>query len=68
MGASKRIRHIIRDKEVRQADLAEAMDMPLQSFYNLLQRDTMSFERAEMLAEMLGCEIVFRDKETGKIY
>lgn len=39
-----------------------------QTIYNMLSRDNMKFETVENMAEILGCEIVFRDKETGKIY
>lgn len=37
-----------------------------QAFYNTLCRKTMQYNLAVRIADALGCEIVWRDKETGK--
>ena len=74
MRATKRIKMIMLDKDVKVADLAERTGKATSTIYNTFnndkntQRSGMTFETASELAEALGCELVFRDKETGKVY
>ena len=68
MGASKRLKIIMLDKDVMKKDVAENIGMDKQILYNMLYKDNMSFKQVETIIEALGCEIVFRDKETGKEY
>lgn len=83
MGAVKHIKMAMLDKGMIIKDLAELyVNTPkiladgtkkerkgsLQPVYNMMARDNLTFDTAEQFAELLGCEIVFRDKETGKIY
>lgn len=68
MGASKKIRMILLDKDKTTRGFAGEIGMLPQTLYNKLQRDTMGYKEVERLAEALGCEIVFKDKETGKEY
>lgn len=37
-------------------------------FYNKLNRDTMKFKEVEKIADLLDCDVVFRDRKTGAIY
>lgn len=37
-------------------------------FYNKLSRDTMKFKEVEQIADLLDCDVVFRDRKTGAIY
>lgn len=68
MGAAKRLKAILKDKRISQKNMAEMMGKPLPTIYNTFHKDEMKFSTVEMYAEFLGCEILFRDKETGKIY
>ena len=68
MGASKTIKTIMADKRIKSGRLAELIGREKQYVYNILNRDNMSYERVEQIADALGCDIVFRDRETGKIY
>lgn len=68
MGASKKIRMILLDKGKTTRAFAGEIGMLPQTLYNKLQRDTMGYKEVERLTEALGCEIVFKDKETGKEY
>ena len=83
MGASKKIKMILLDKGMNIGTLAEEYSSQprilkdgtsversgsKQTLYNMMSRDAMTFATVEQLAEILGCEVVFRDKESGKIY
>ena len=74
MKISYRIKAIMKEKKVTAEELAQRCNKSKQAIYNSFYRDRttrqngMSFANAEELAEGLGCEIVIRDKETGKEY
>lgn len=83
MGAVKHIKMAMLDKGMIIKDLAAAYaEKPkvmadgtikeksgsLQTVYNMMARDNLTFNSVEQFAEILGCEVVLRDKETGKIY
>ncbi len=68
MSAGKIIKKCMVDKGIKSGTLAEKLGDNKQVFYNKLYRDSMKFSEVERIAEALGCEIVFKDKETGKIY
>ena len=74
MIASRTIKAIMAIKGCTVNDLAEATGKSPQTIYNTFHNDRhstkggMTFDKAVEYAEVLGCEIVFRDKETGKIY
>lgn len=74
MRATKRIKMIMLDKEIKVTELSEKTGKATSTIYNIFnndkntQRSGMTFETASEFAEALGCELVFRDKETGKIY
>lgn len=83
MGATKQLRMIMLDKDIKRKDFAEAyLSRPrimkngevqerngkVDTVYVMLSRDNMTYSTVEQMADILGCEIVFRDKETGKIY
>ena len=36
--------------------------------YNMLRKDNMTFATVEIMADVLGCDIIFKDRETGKEY
>ena len=68
MGASKKIKKILFDKEMTQIDLAQRAKKDVQTLRNQLYRDNFTYASVEHLCNALNCEIVFRDKETGRIY
>lgn len=74
MGAGKRIRQIIKDKKMKFKDFAgmynpgSKSENKAQVVSNMITRDNMTFATVEEMAEVLNCEIIFRDKETGKEY
>lgn len=74
MRATETIRAIMTEKKIRVSDIAEITGKHPQTIYNTFQNDRhskrggMTFENAVMLFEALGCEVLIRDKETGKIY
>ena len=68
MGAKKHLKMVMSDKEIKPGKVAEKLEMPAQSFYNKINRDTMSFSDVEKIADVLGCDVVLIDRETGKTY
>jgi predicted transcriptional regulator len=68
MGASKHIKRVLFEKDIKTADLAEKIDKPLQSLYNQLNRDTWKFAEVEKIADCLNCDVVFIDRDTKKEY
>lgn len=67
-GASKKLRMAMIDKGITQVAFAEMIGKPTQSFYNMMNRNTMTFKTVEEFADALGCDVVLRDRETGKEY
>ena len=68
MSASKQIKIVMTKKDIKPGAVAAALDMDPQAFYNKLFRDTMKYNDVEKIADVLGCDVVFRDKQTGEIY
>lgn len=68
MGAAKKIKMVLVDREMTQVDLAKKTEKAPQTIRNLLSRDSMSFSAVEAFADALDCDVVFRDRKTGKLY
>ena len=68
MGASKHIKAALKAKKISQIEFAELSGKPLQTIYNTLHRDTMTYETAERYADVIGCDVVLIDRETGETY
>ena len=68
MGAAKKIRMILLDKDLTARDLSVMAGKSKQTVYNLLSRDSMSFATVEELLDAIDCEVVFRDRRTKKLY
>lgn len=64
----KYIQLAMKDKDMTQQALADAIDKPYNTLRNILYKDNMTTKTLGQIAEALGCEIVLRDKETGKLY
>ena len=67
-GAVKQLKMVLLDKEISQAEFARMVEMPKQSLYNMFNRNSMGYKQVEEFADILGCDIVFKDRETGKEY
>lgn len=68
MGVSKKIRKALIDKDMKQTDLALATGRTVQTLRNMMSRDNMTYSTVEGLVEAMDCELVIRDRKTGKIY
>lgn len=68
MGASKHIKLCMTDKDIKSGSLAEKLGSDPQVFYNKLNRDTWKFSDVETIANILGCDLLLVDRETGKTY
>ena len=68
MSASKNIKVVLTKKNIKPGAVADALGVDRQVFYNKLSRDTMKYNDVEKIADALGCDIVFIDKQTKVIY
>lgn len=68
MGLSKNFRIAMLQKDIKQPELATAINKDLQQVYNALYRDTFISKTGLEIAHALNCDIVLIDRETGKIY
>ena len=74
MRASRTIKMIMIDKGIRTKELSEMVGKSPRTIYNTFYNDEntkrsgMTFEKVAELADALGCDIVFRDRETGREY
>ena len=68
MTAQKHIKMIMTDKSIKSGKLAEMVGLEKQAMYNALFRKTMQYAEASRIADALGCDIIWRDRETGKEY
>lgn len=65
---SKKIKMAMIDKEISAQDLADDLGCARQSVYNAIARDNFTSAKLEEIAAVLGCDVVLRDRKTGKIY
>lgn len=68
MGAKYLLKTAMLYKEVKVSELADSMGVSAHMLSVKLNRDSMTFSSAEKMADALGCDIVLRDRITGKIY
>ena len=66
MGASKQIKQVMIEKNIKINELAEKIGMKSQPLSNKLYRDTMSYSDVEKIADALGCDVKIIDRETRK--
>ena len=66
MGASKKIKQVMIEKNIKVGELAERIGMKPQPLSNKLFRDTMSYTDVEKMADALGCDVKIVDRETGE--
>lgn len=68
MGIAKQIKMVMLDKGLKPSHLADMTGKNQQTIYNALSRDTFISKNTLTIADALQCDIVLRDRETGKIY
>lgn len=74
MKISERIQRIMKDKGYTNVRLGEKTGKTEQTLKNTFYRDrhsekySLNFANVEELVEAMGCEVIIRDKETGKEY
>ena len=68
MSASKTIKKTMIEKGIKPGAVADMLGQDKQVFYNKISRDTMKYNDVEKIADALGCDVVFKDRETGKTY
>ena len=68
MGATKKLKMIMIDKDISGVKMAALVGCPVQTLYNKFGRDTMKYREVERYADLLDCDIVFKDRKTGKMY
>ncbi len=66
MGASKQIKQVMIEKNIKVSELAEKIGMKPQPLSNKLFRDTMSYNDVEKIAAAMGCDVKIVDRETGR--
>jgi DNA-binding Xre family transcriptional regulator len=68
MGASKRIKQIMIERDINVKELAENLDFvgSSQALSNKLYKDNFSFADIEKIATALNCDIKIVDRKTGK--
>ena len=68
MGAAKHIKIAMASKDIKPGEVAERLQVPPQSFYNKLSRDTMKDTDVETIADKIGCDVRLVDRITGDLY
>ena len=74
MGASGKIKRILKDRGMKQSEVAEAVskrtgnNTTTQQVSNFLYRDNQLYSTIESWLDAIDCDIVFMDRKTGKIY
>ncbi len=68
MGASKHIERALFEKDLTKKQLAEMLGKPPQSMWNQFNRNTWKYSEVEKIADILGCDVVLKDRETGAEY
>lgn len=70
MELDKYIKKVLIDKDMKQVELAEKLNISRASLGGLISRNKMGVDKLEDIATALNCElkISFIDKETGKEY
>ncbi len=70
MGASKRIKQIMIEKNINVKELSDKLDFVSspQALSNKLYKDNFSFDDVEKIADALGCDVSLVMRDSGKIF
>lgn len=66
--AAEVIKQILKDKDISQVDLAEKTNTTRQNLGNKFNRDNFSSLELVEIADTLGMELLFKNKDDGKEY
>lgn len=62
------LRSIMARKNIKIGSVAEALGYKRQTFANWMQYNKMTLDKFCEAADVLGCDVVLIDRETGEIY
>ena len=62
------IKQLMREKGIKQKDLASELSVTFQRVSTILKQDNIEVDNAKRILEVLGCELIVSDKETGESY
>ena len=68
MKIASKIKQILIDKNMTQKDMADMHGDLYQTWANKMNRNTMKFSEVEKIMDELGCDIIFVDRKTKKVY
>ncbi len=68
MSAIKALKKAMKQKHIQQQELADKTDRKLQTVRNTFHRGNMTCAVIEQYADIVGCDVVLRDRETGEIF
>ena len=68
MGASIHIKTALKAKGITSKSYSDSNGIPYQTFRNKLCRDCLNYNAVEKIADDLGCDVVFLDRETSELY
>lgn len=68
MDAQKALKAVMKHKRITQHKLAETLGKPYNTVRNTLYGSNMKIETLTEMADALGCDVVLRDRKTGKLY
>ena len=66
MGAKVHIKAMLKYRGMTYRDLAEMTGNARQTILNKMANDKLQYDFVERAADLLGFDIVFKDRETGK--
>ena len=67
MGSTQMLKSVMKRKKITQFALAEMLGKPYNTVRNMLVTDNMTIKSLEEYANVLGCDVVLLDRETGDI-
>lgn len=65
---TKKIKQICIDKEMPLGTLGNLYGITSNSMYVKLSRGHLKYTEVEKIMDVLGCEIQFKDRKSGKVY
>jgi len=68
MDIIKTLKSVMKKKKITQLDLASGTGKSPNTVRNILVRDSISTNTLIAYADILGCDVVLQDRETGEIY
>lgn len=63
MSAAKHIKHALIERDMKQKDLAELLNVTTATISKMIKNDNIGYNKAEEIAEILGYEIVWEKSE-----